>query len=300
MKQLISITIVLLFAADALACSRCGLFGLRCRFSNHRSVKVLVPIVPNVPVNQISTVINIAPPQAYGPSEAYAQPVSLRSYQITQPLNETELAHIALEFGKLSANLFDKSQTGVQSLLANKLQFQAAYNAGVLNVESIRAASEHLLAAKGIQQTKPLNFSMRIENGKVIVTQNGQAVQSQRQGNLQIFNIQAKPPTPPNALNVPQELPSPVTGSTLQNKCVVCHSGANPKGGFSLEGSITNKQRQKAQLAMRLRAGEIDKDYIKLINPEFVDLVGMPPKEKPALTPQEILQIHGKLETIVK
>lgn len=284
MKRLTCL-ILLLAASDVYACSRCGLFGFRCKFSSHRKA---VPVVRAVPQNNVTTIVNIAPPQAYG--QQYT-PGSLSSYPLVKPVDGTEYLHLQREIQELALETAKTANQGTNQFMLGVMQLQAANNSSALKVEQIRAGADHMRATLGLKENVPQNFSLEIRDGKVTKLQNLEV--KQQAGNL--FNLAPRPPT---ANNAPAAQPSPQGQTALQLRCIVCHGGESPSGGISFAGDITEELRRKATWAMRLRSGEVDADFLKALGLDA--LKPMPPNEKPALSSAEILQVSGELETKVK
>lgn len=193
--------LILGMSVDAEACTRCGLFGQRCRFVSHHA-KVVQPVAayPQAAASTITIQNNyngaaLTSPLALQGNTVYGYHAAASAYSVNpeQVLNQA---------ARLVENAQGLAQTGFQ-------QFSAAATAqlaGQQEVAKIIAATEHLKAANVAASTSQSITVKTDASGHATVT--------------------TDPPAGQPATEAPKAFAT----------CTKCHSGATPKGQFSLDG----------------------------------------------------------------
>ena len=215
MIRAIVFCVVALVASDVLACSRCGLFGNRCRFvSQHHEVAAVVaaPIVQQPPISIIN---NYAPGNGAAATliapqggSVYGLSTAVQAYS----LDPAAVLRQAAELTKGAQQLADQGLKGYGQTAALALTLQASQPA-------IQAA-----VVQPIQQP-PQTLQIELRDGK-----------------WQIVQPTASTTPPAPAQDPPQRpasVASPARGFPLVNKhCGKCHGVdiAAPKGGVYLGG----------------------------------------------------------------
>jgi mono/diheme cytochrome c family protein len=214
MIRAIAFCVVVLIAADAWACSRCGLFGNRCRFVNQHHVAAAVVAAPVVAAPPISIINNYAPGNGAAATliapqggSVYGLSTAVQAYS----LDPAAVLRQAAELTRGAQQLADQGLKGYGQTAALALTLQASQPA-------IQAA-----VVQPIQQP-PQTLQIELRDGKWQI-------------------VQPTASTPPAPAQDPPQRPasavSPARGFPLVNKhCGKCHGIdiAAPKGGVYLGG----------------------------------------------------------------
>lgn len=200
-RFLLPVFFVLLIAGDVLACQRCGLFGNRCRFSK-RAVVVnhAVPVVQQ----------QVVPPQT----------ITIQNNYNGQALTSPLAAQGSTAYGYSSAAL-------AYNVDPNQLLSTAAR----LTENAQRLAEEGFAE---YQKTAQLSLTQQGDVAKILAaTAHLKAATS---SSSQTLKVEVGGSGPPKVTAQP-----PLEGATnrptiFASSCVKCHSGAAPKGKFSLDG----------------------------------------------------------------
>jgi len=215
----VALALVAIVAADASACTRCGLFGRRCRFfAGHVDAVAVTPLVAATPTNLVVQNNFNAPngaaaflaPQGnsvYGLAQA-AQPYSLDPSAVLR--QAAELTKGAQQLAQQGLNGYNQTASLALTLQASQPAIQAA----------ALTAPQQLSTSKPVSQTITLSQNA---SGKWVVeagTSDGGA--------------STQPATsPPPSTPAPEIAPS--AGPSLVAKhCASCHGldKAAPKGGL--------------------------------------------------------------------
>jgi len=215
MIRAIVFSLVAIVASDCWACSRCGLFGSRCRFvSQHHEVATVVA-APVVAAPPISIINNYAPGNGAAATliapqggSVYGLSTAVQAYS----LDPAAVLRQAAELTKGAQQLADQGLRGYGQTAALALTLQA---------------SQPALQAAVVQPIASPPQTLQIEL---------------RDGKWQIVQPTASS-TPPAPASDPPQRPasavSPARGFSLVNKhCGKCHGVdiAAPKGGIYLGG----------------------------------------------------------------
>jgi mono/diheme cytochrome c family protein len=212
----IAFCVAVSIAADAWACSRCGLFGSRCRFVSQHHVAAAVVAAPVVAAPPISIINNYAPGNGAAATliapqggSVYGLSTAIQAYS----LDPAAVLRQAAELTKGAQQLADQGLRGYGQTAALALTLQASQPA-------IQAAVVQPIAS-------PPPQTLQIEL---------------RDGRWQIVQPTASTTPPAPAADPPQRpasVASPARGFPLVNKhCGKCHGVdiAAPKGGVYLGG----------------------------------------------------------------
>jgi mono/diheme cytochrome c family protein len=258
MIRAIAFCVAVLIAADAWACSRCGLFGSRCRFaSQHHEVAAVVaaPVIAQPPISIIN---NYAPGNGAAATliapqggSVYGLSTAVQAYS----LDPAAVLRQAAELTRGAQQLADQGLKGYGQTAALALTLQASQPA-------IQAA-----VVQPIQQP-PQTLQIELRDGKWQIVQPTAAKPSAPDAPYEgtsdepVFGFDLKtgkvmgklpngvvprppklPTTPPAPAADPPQRPasavSPARGFPLINKhCGKCHGVdiAAPKGGVYLGG----------------------------------------------------------------
>ena len=214
MIRAIVFCVVALVASDVMACSRCGLFGNRCRFvSQHHEVAAVVaaPIVQQPPISIIN---NYAPGNGAAATliapqggSVYGLSTAVQAYS----LDPAAVLRQAAELTKGAQQLADQGLRGYGQTAALALTLQASQPA-------IQAAVVQPIASP------PQTLQIELRDGKWQI-------------------VQPTASTPPAPASDPPQRPAsavaPARGFPLTTKhCGKCHGTdiASPKGGVYLGG----------------------------------------------------------------
>lgn len=213
MIRAIVFSLVAIVASDVLACSRCGLFGNRCRFvsQHHEVAAVVAPVIAQPPISIIN---NYAPGNGAAATliapqggSVYGLSTAVQAYS----LDPAAVLRQAAELTKGAQQLADQGLKGYGQTAALALTLQASQPA-------IQAA-----VVQPIQQP-PQTLQIELRDGKWQI-------------------VQPTVSTPPAPAADPPQRPasavSPARGFPLVNKhCGKCHGVdiAAPKGGVYLGG----------------------------------------------------------------
>ncbi len=264
--------VIALVASKSDACSRCGLFGNRCRFA-----VVAAPVVAHhvqhveavaapIQYQQQPIVVNNIYPQPNGAALLAQQGGT--TYGIQSPailrLTDPDLAlRQAYELAKATQSLASSGVSGYNSMAALSLQLNANANDPLAR----GAAATSVLNAAGLNPATaqlnqgPLTIQItRDQTGALRVEQMNAGSPQQLNGNSQCHPNcqQPQPPaqsqpqgtaTPPDASQAPSIPGTPGT-SILAAKCASCHglSLTEPKGGVFIDAN------QKLSCVTALRA----------------------------------------------
>ena len=255
-------------ASESEACSRCGLFGNRCRFAvvaapvfAHHVEAVAAP----VQYQQQPIVVNNIYPQPNGAALLAQQGGT--TYGIQSPailrLTDPDLAlRQAYELAKATQSLASSGVSGYNSMAALSLQLNADTNGPLAR----GAAATSVLNAAGLNPATaqfnqgPLTIQItRDQTGALRVEQMNAGSPQQLNGGTQCHQ-NCQPPTspasqpqgtttPPDAPQSPSIPGTPGT-SILAAKCASCHglSLTEPKGGVFIDAN------QKLSCVTALRA----------------------------------------------
>jgi mono/diheme cytochrome c family protein len=210
----IAFCVVALLASDVLACSRCGLFGNRCRFVSQHHVAAAVVAAPVIAQPPISIINNYAPGNGAAATliapqggSVYGLSTAVQAYS----LDPAAVLRQAAELTKGAQQLADQGLKGYGQTAALALTLQASQPA-------IQAAVVQPIASP------PQTLQIELRDGKWQI-------------------VQPTVSTPPAPAADPPQRPasvaSPARGFPLVNKhCGKCHGVdiAAPKGGVYLGG----------------------------------------------------------------
>jgi hypothetical protein len=258
-RLLIPLLLGLLFAADASACNRCGLFGNKCRYSYAQKyyypVSYAAPVVYTPPSNVQNFVFNNSYPVAAFGNSVYGYSLAAQAYSVDagQVLDRAgRLAELAFTSGTRAIGDFN----------------DAAGSALALSAEASRQQQNTLLALSAIQAnqqpaaSQSLSFKASVQNGKLSI-QRIEADHFAEPGKM----VQAPPVQAPvvqapvggtlRPLQDPHgELPPPAPGAlSLQFNglatCASCHDGTGKKDtppGLIIDGqtALTEEQYRAA------------------------------------------------------
>ena len=216
MIRVIAFCVAVSIAADAWACSRCGLFGSRCRFvSQQHHVAAAVVAAPVVAAPPISIINNYAPGNGAAATliapqggSVYGLSTAVQAYS----LDPAAVLRQAAELTRGAQQLADQGLKGYGQTAALALTLQA---------------SQPALQAAVVQPIQQPSQTLQIEL---------------RDGKWQIVQPTASSTPPAPAADPPQRpasAVSPARGFALTNKhCGKCHGVdmAAPKGGIYLGG----------------------------------------------------------------
>ena len=215
MIRAIVFCVVALVASDVLACSRCGLFGSRCRFVSQHHVAATVVAAPVIAQPPISIINNYAPGNGAAATliapqggSVYGLSTAVQAYS----LDPAAVLRQAAELTKGAQQLADQGLRGYGQTAALALTLQASQPA-------VQAAVVQPIA------TPPQTLQIELRDGKWQIVQP---------------TASSTPPAP--AADPPQRSASavsPARGFLLVNKhCGKCHGVdiAAPKGGVYLGG----------------------------------------------------------------
>ncbi len=214
MIKAIAFCVVALLASDVLACSRCGLFGNRCRFVSQHHVAAAVVAAPVIAQPPISIINNYAPGNGAAATliapqggSVYGLSTAVQAYS----LDPAAVLRQAAELTKGAQQLADQGLKGYGQTAALALTLQASQPA-------IQAAVVQPIASP------PQTLQIELRDGKWQI-------------------VQPTVSTPPAPAADPPQRPasvaSPARGFPLVNKhCGKCHGVdiAAPKGGVYLGG----------------------------------------------------------------
>lgn len=231
-KLLLLFCIVLLLADYAAACGRCGLFGLRCRFSSHKKVAVAQAVIPPQTIivnNPPASPVIVQGGSAYGYGQqqpSYQQQTS--QYAALDPAAFLNQAARLVEGGQDVARLAFSQYATVGD---NQLKNQTAVAALLAAREgpNVNALREALRASD-----TPAPSSIRLElssGGKWEVKQG----------------------KPPEAVTAGGDFP------LLKQNCASCHSGAAPKGGLTIDGTAQFNVDQFKNIREQVFSGKMPK-----------------------------------------
>ena len=229
----VAFILVAIVAADASACTRCGLFGRRCRFfSGHVDAVAVTPYVAATPQTLVIQ-NNLNAPNG---AAAFLAPQGQSVYglaQAAQPyyLDPSAVLRQAAELTKGAQQLAQQGLTGYNQTASLALTLQAsqpAIQAAALTVP------QQLNTGRSVSQTIKLTQNA---SGQWTV----EAGSSENQGGGE-GGAPTQPAVPPSPLSDPQpEAPGaiPSGGQSLVAKhCASCHGldKSAPKGGLFYDG----------------------------------------------------------------
>ena len=220
-----SLILVAVVAADASACTRCGLFGRRCRFfSGHVDAIAVAPYVAATPQN-IVVQNNFQAPNG---AAAFLAPQGQSVYglaQAAQPyyLDPSAVLRQAAELTKGAQQLAQQGLNGYQQTASLALTLQASQPA--IQAAAL-TAPQQLNAGRSVSQTIKLTQNA---SGQWTV----EAGSSENQGGGE-GGAPTQPAVPPSPLSDPQ----PSGPSLVAKHCASCHGldKAAPKGGLFYDG----------------------------------------------------------------
>ena len=215
----LSLILVAIVAADASACTRCGLFGRRCRFfSGHVDAFAVAPYVAATPQNLVIQNNYNAPNGA----AAFLAPQGNSVYglaQASQPyyLDPSAVLRQAAELTKGAQQLAQQGLTGYNQTASLALTLQASQPA-------IQAAA--LTAPQQLNSGRSVSQTIRL-------TQNSAGQWTVEAGSGE-GGAPTQPAVPPSPLSDPQ----PSGPSLVAKHCASCHGldKAAPKGGLFYDG----------------------------------------------------------------
>lgn len=251
--------VIALVASESDACSRCGLFGNRCRFAVVAAPVVAHHVVPHhveavaapVQYQQQPILVNNIYPQPNGAALLAQQGGT--TYGIQSPailrLTDPDLAlRQAYELAKATQSLASSGVSGYNSMAALSLQLNANANDPLAR----GAAATSVLNAAGLNPATaqlnqgPLTIQItRDQTGALRVEQMNAGTVQQLNGNTQCQNCQPPAQSQPQGTTTPPDAPQapgiPGTPGTsiLAAKCASCH-GLNltePKGGVFIDAN---------------------------------------------------------------
>ena len=255
-----SLILVAVVAADASACTRCGLFGRRCRFfSGHVDAIAVAPYVAATPQNLVIQNNYNAPNGA----AAFLAPQGQSVYglaQAAQPyyLDPSAVLRQAAELTKGAQQLAQQGLNGYQQTASLALTLQASQPA--IQAAAL-TAPQQLNAGRSVSQTIKLTQNA---SGQWTV----EAGSSENQGGGE-GGAPTQPAAPPSLLSDPQPeapgaIPSegfdeiggrpsikPSAGAFVRANCASCHGldKSAPKGNFYIDAGhkLTGSQVLKAR-----------------------------------------------------
>lgn len=235
----LSLILVAIVAADASACTRCGLFGRRCRFfSGHVDAVAVTPYVAATPTNIVVQNNYQAPNGA----AAFLAPQGNSVYglaQASQPyyLDPSAVLRQAAELTRGAQQLAQQGLSGYNQTASLALTLQASQPA-------IQAAA--LTAPQQLNAGRSVSQSIRL-------TQNASGQWTVEAGTVEGGET-TQPAAPPSPLSDPQPeapgaIPSggddiggrpsikPSAGAFVRANCANCHGldKAAPKGNFYID-----------------------------------------------------------------
>ena len=250
----LSLIMVAVVAADASACTRCGLFGRRCRFfSGHVDAFAVAPYVAATPQNLVIQNNYNAPNGA----AAFLAPQGNSVYglaQASQPyyLDPSAVLRQAAELTKGAQQLAQQGLTGYNQTASLALTLQASQPA-------IQAAA--LTAPQQLNSGRSVSQTIRL-------TQNSAGQWTVEAGSGE-GGAPTQPAVPPSPLSDPQPeapgaIPSegfdeiggrpsikPSAGAFVRANCASCHGldKSAPKGNFYIDAGhkLTGSQVLKAR-----------------------------------------------------
>ena len=214
MIRAIVFCVVVLIAADAWACSRCGLFGSRCRFVAQHHVAAAVVAAPVIQSPPISIINNYAPGNGAAATliapqggSVYGLSTAVQAYS----LDPAAVLRQAAELTKGAQQLADQGLKGYGQTAALALTLQASQPA-------IQAAVVQPMTSP------PQTLQIELRDGKWQIVQPTDST---------------RPEPVADSPQRPASVAKPARGFTLVNKhCGKCHGVdvAAPKGGIYLGG----------------------------------------------------------------
>jgi hypothetical protein len=215
-----SILTVLLLADTASACNRCGLFGLRCRFSKQAVVKQVKQFAA---YQQPANVTNVSIVNAY--------PVGATQYASVQSATSLYAVSPAIALTaatETATRSLATMQTAIESITSN--------NRDMVELAKLQAARDHLQTALATSQESH-SYTLRI-------TQSGGGVQVEKLQDRLVGSGNGGPEKPF------------APGSLLDVKCAKCHGVdlAEPKAGLWF-GSTEPLEATQAVRALRVLDG---------------------------------------------
>lgn len=241
---------------DASACSRCGLFGNRCKFSSHVAVApVAVVKQPEVFVVQNNF------PQPNGAAILAQQGTGVYGFQAAAQAYTLDPAAVLRQAADLARGAQQLAKDGVDGFntsasLALQLNSQA-------NDSLARGtAAAMVLNAAGLNQASPSSSqALRIFRGSDGRWQVDQASPDEVSARIEA-GVSTKPaPQSPAAIGA---------GSVIAKKCASCHGldKAEPAGGLYLDQGQGLDCRQALKAIKSVMSGSMPKDKSQALTPE--------------------------------
>lgn len=226
MKRLLLLTLtplllLALFAADASACSRCGVFGRGCRFNSHHAAAVVVADAGYAAPAGATTfnILNLNNGQlplagqgatVYGVDSAkpYSFSLAAQAYGVDPASVLNQAARLTTNAQALASDGLNGFNVTAQAQLSGQTEVAKILAQG-------QTATAALLAAKGADAAPAVtsfNFKASVENGQ--------------------WKVESL--TPAGAANVAALAVGDPLTTLVNQKCVACHGADNPKGGLNL------------------------------------------------------------------
>lgn len=247
-------------ASEASACSRCGIFGNRCRFASHAVAAVAVaPVVVKSPevfvVNNVYAQPNGAALLAQQGGTVYGLQGAAQPYL----LNPDAILRQAAELARGAQSL---TQTGLNGYtttanLALQLNAQATTPlaqglaaSAVLNAAGLNPATQQLNAPQSLRIYRGADGQWKIEQGEAAsitarLETSGGGAAGQPAANV------AEAPAPPDAVAT--------TGSLVASKCAKCHGLqlTQPKKGLFFDSGHTLDCKSSLAAVRAVMAGKM-------------------------------------------
>lgn len=244
-------------ASQADACSRCGLFGLRCRFAvshSHHVAQVQVP--PQTIVINNNGYPAAAPLVQQGATVyGYSQPsydAAAQAYPYLDPAlyseQSTRLISGAQDLAKLS---FSQASSVIDRQLQGQLTV-AALQAAKPDVGALQAAAQ--LQNGQAPLPNSLTLKLQSDGSYSVETRVQQSIASTVPSGGGGTTNPAPPQAPANA-NAAANYPA------ITRNCASCHSGVTPKGGLTIDGTAYLSFEQFKAAVSAVRSGDMPKGH---------------------------------------
>jgi hypothetical protein len=246
------LTLSAIFANDASACGRCGIFGRGCRFAQvHHVQQFVAPVVvdPHAVVAPYQQPQSIVVQNNYPPSNgvlpiiaqtgqtAYGLQAAFQPYR----LDPDAVLRQAAELTKAAQNLADQGLKGYSNTASLALTLQASQPAIAAAVN----APQQFVAPAGQGVTQSIRLSQNVDGSWKVDVDSGNGGQYASIPGAATGQVGHGSP---NAHPVPGEIPGEVPGlspnagigALLKKHCASCHGKdqASPKGGLYFDQGV--------------------------------------------------------------
>ena len=250
------LTISAIFASDASACGRCGIFGRGCRFAQvHHVQQFVAPVVvdPHAVVAPYQQPQSIVVQNNYPPSNgvlpiiaqtgqtAYGLQAAFQPYR----LDPDAVLRQAAELTKAAQNLADQGLKGYSSTASLALTLQASQPAIAAAVN----APQQFVAPAGQGISQSIRLSQNLDGSWKVDVDSGAGGQYASIPGAATGQVgSGSPNSSPGGHPVPGEIPGEVPGlspnagigALLKKHCASCHGKdqASPKGGLYFDQGV--------------------------------------------------------------